>query len=185
MTDIKEGRKKVIAFDMSLTNSGYAVGEVVDGELFILEVGSIPTTRFTKYSHGFRLNHIGEEVSKIYKRYPDADLIVKEGSFSNRFIRSTQVLFKVVGVWELITFLRGFDEFTDIAPSSVKKQVTGNGRANKEAVAKAVEEITGIKTANDDESDAIAVLLSFCSQEKLINLEDFKISVGEGVGVDA
>lgn len=185
MTDIKEGRKKVIAFDMSLTNSGYAVGEVVDGELFILEVGSIPTTRFTQYSHGFRLNHIGEEVSKIYKRFPDADAVVKEGSFSNRFVRSTQVLFKVVGVWELITFLRGFEEFTDIAPSSVKKTVTGNGRANKQLVAEAVDKLTGIETANDDESDAIAVLLSYCSQEQLINLADFKITVEKGVGKDA
>lgn len=171
MTDIKEGRKKVIAFDMSLTNSGYAVGEVVDGELFILEVGSIPTTRFTKYSHGFRLNHIGEEVSKIYKRFPDADLVAKEASFS-RFVRSTQAIYKVNGVWELITFLRGHEDFTDLAPSTIKKEVTGKGNSNKQVVAEYVERLTGIVTANDDESDAIAVLLTFCSREKLIDLSN-------------
>lgn len=163
---------EIIAFDLSLTNTGYAVGRVEDGELDILEVGSIPTKRFTKYSHGFRLNHIAKEINKLYKRYPEADAVIKEGSFSNGHILSTQVIFKVVGVWELITHIRGHDEFTDIAPSSVKKQVTGNGRAKKKDVSEKVQELTGIETANNDESDAVAVLLAFCKIEGLIEVED-------------
>lgn len=164
-------KQQLIAFDLSLTNSGYAVGEVEDGELEIIEVGSIPTTRFTKYTHGFRLNHIATEISKLYKKYPDADAVIKEGSFSNGHIRSTQIIFKVVGVWELITHIRGHDKFTDIAPSSVKKQVTGNGRAKKSVVADKVKEITGIETRNNDESDAIAVLLAYCKTEGLTDLD--------------
>lgn len=165
-------KQQLIAFDLSLTNSGYAVGEVEDGELEIIEVGSIPTTRFTKYSHGFRLNHIAKEVNKLYKKYPEADAVIKEGSFSNGHILSTQVIFKVVGVWELITHIRGHDKFTDIAPSSVKKEVTGNGRAKKKDVAKRVREITGIETANNDESDAIAVLLAYCKIEGIAEVEE-------------
>lgn len=164
--------KQLIAFDLSLTNSGYVVGEVTDGKLTVLELGSIPTTRYTKHSHGFRLKYIADELSKIYKKYPEADAVIKEGSFSNGFIRSTQIIFKVVGVWELITHLRGHDEFTDIAPSSVKKSVVGNGRAKKKEVEKVVREITGLDPSNNDESDAIAVLLSYCSNEKLLDLDN-------------
>ena len=164
-------KHQIIAFDLSLTNSGYAVGEVEDGELTILEYGSISNKRFSRHSHGFRLDRIADAISELFKKYPDADAVVKEGSFSNGFIKSTQALFKVVGVFELTTFLNGYEHFTDIAPNSVKKTVTGNGKAKKDVVAKAVKEITGIETANDDESDAIAVLLAYCVDKKLIEIE--------------
>lgn len=163
--------KQIIAFDLSLTNTGYAVGEVEDGQLNIVEVGSINTKRFTKHPHGYRLNFIATEVSKVYKKYPKADAVVKESSFSNGRIRATQIIWKVVGVWELITFIRGHTEHTDIANSTVKKQVAGNGRAKKEQVAEAVAEITGIVPKNHDEADAIAVLLTYCEQNDLIEWE--------------
>lgn len=164
-------KQQIIAFDLSLTNSGYAVGEVEDGELTILEYGSISNKRFSRHSHGFRLDRIADAISELFKKYPDADAVVKEGSFSNGFIKSTQALFKVVGVFELTSFLNGHEHFTDIAPNSVKKTVTGNGKAKKDVVAKAVKDITGIETANDDESDAIAVMLAYCADEKLIEIK--------------
>lgn len=164
-------KKLVIAFDLSLTNSGYAVGEVEDGVLEIVEYGSISNKRFSRHSHGFRLNRLAEAVTELFEKYPEADAIVKEGSFSNGFIKSTQILFKVVGAWELTAFNNGHEHFIDIAPNSVKKAVTGNGHAKKNQVAEAVERLTGIKTSNDDESDAIAVLLSYCEQNNLIKLD--------------
>lgn len=164
-------KKQIIAFDLSLTNTGYAIGEVEDSQLEIVEVGSINTKRFTKHAHGYRLNFIAEQVAALYKKYPEADAIVKERSFSNGRIKATQIIWKVVGVWELITFIKGYTEHTDIAPTSVKKQVTGNGRAKKEQVAEAVAEITGITANNNDESDAIAVLLAYCKQEGLTDIE--------------
>lgn len=168
---ITKTKQQIIAFDLSLTNSGYAVGEVEDGELEIIEFGSISNKRFSRHSHAFRLNRIAEAVTALLKKYPDADAIVKEGSFSNSFIKSTQIIFKVVGVWELVAFLNGHEHFTDIAPNSVKKAVTGNGRAKKFQVAEAVKEITGLETANDDESDAIAVLLAYCADKRLIEIK--------------
>lgn len=161
-------KKQILAFDLSLSNSGYAVGEVEDGKLKIVEIGSINTKRFSRHPHGYRLNYIAKKLGEIYKKYPDADALVKEQSFSNGRVKATQIIWKVVGVWELISFIKGYERHTDITPPSVKKQVTGNGRAKKEEVAQAVKELTGIETANDDESDAVAVLIAYCKQEKLI-----------------
>lgn len=166
---VKDG--KIIAFDLSLSNSGFAVGEVTDGELKVIEYGSIGTKRFTKHTHGFRLNHIAQAVKELYKKYPDATNVVKERAFSNGRIAATQAIFKVVGIWELTSHLSKIDEFTDIAPTSVKKYLTGNGRASKQAVADAVKDATGIETSNNDESDAIAVLLAYCMQNKLLEGE--------------
>lgn len=164
--------KQLIAFDLSLTNSGYVVGEVTDGQLTVLELGSIPTTRFTKHSHGFRLNHIAEKLEEIYEKYPNASAIIKEGSFSNGFIRSTQILFKLVGMFELVSYRNDYEGHIDIAPSSIKKKLTGNGRAKKEKVRERVVKYTGLDPSNLDESDAIAVLLSYCYDEGLLDLEN-------------
>lgn len=160
----------VLAFDLSLTNSGYAVGKITGRDLEFLEIGSIRTTYKKGEEAGRRLHTIAQAVEKLYKKYPDAEMIVKERSFSNGRVKATQQIFKVVGVWEMISYLAGHEEFTDIAPNSVKKEVTGNGRASKKLVAEKVKEITGIEPRNDDESDAIAVLITFCLQQDLIDL---------------
>lgn len=162
----------IIAFDLSLSRSGYAVGQVDNNELTLIEVGSIKTTYRKGDALGKRLHYIAKEIKKLYKRYPDAKHIVKERSFSNGRITATQQIYKVVGVWELISYIQDYEEFTDIAPTTVKKQVTGNGRASKALVKERVKEITGAKPKNDDESDAIAVLLTYCAKENLIELEE-------------
>lgn len=161
---------QIIAFDLSLTSSGYAVGEVSGRDLEIIEIGTIKTKYKKGEEAGRRLHTIAQAVENLYKEYPDAEMIVKERSFSNGRVKATQQIFKVVGIWELMSYLAGHDVFTDIAPNSVKKEVTGNGRASKKLVAEKVEELTGITASNDDESDAIAVLITLCLQKNLIDI---------------
>lgn len=158
---------RVLAFDLSLSNSGYAVGDFKDGELTVVAYGSIGTKRLAKHGTGKRLHHIATEVKKLYAKYLP-DRVAKERSFSNGRITATQQIYKVVGVWEMISHTAGVNEFTDITPPTVKKQLTGNGRASKQEVAAAVEEFTGISTKIDDESDALAVLISFGKMEGLL-----------------
>lgn len=165
----------ITAFDLSLSNTGYAVGEVKDRRLSLVEVGSIGTKRFAKMSTGFRLNHIAKEIKEIYKKY-SIDKVVKERSFSNARIVATQQIYKVNGVFELMTHLAKHDDFAEITPPSIKKQLTGNGRASKKEVEAAVLEQfrdimgdTTVKFKNNDESDAVAVLISYCKQEGLID----------------
>lgn len=158
---------RILAFDLSLTNSGWCCGEIINGKLKVIAYGSIGTKRFAKRSTGFRLNYIAAELQKLYKTYK-VDRVVKERSFSNGRITSTQQLFKVNGVYEMITHLADHDGFTELAPTTVKKQLTGNGKASKEEVAAAVATYTGIETKVNDESDAIAVLISYGKMEGLI-----------------
>lgn len=158
---------RVLAFDLSLSNSGYAVGDIVDGTLTVVEYGSIGTKRIAKQGTGKRLHYIATEVKKLYAKF-SPDRVAKERSFSNGRITATQQIYKVVGVWEMISHTAGIDEFTDITPPTVKKQLTGNGRASKEEVARAVKDYTGIETKINDESDAIAVLISYGKMEGIL-----------------
>lgn len=165
----------ILAFDLSLSNTGFAVGKVVNRKLEIIEVGSIGTKRFAQRSTGFRLDYIAREVNKLYKRYAETEAVVKERSFSNGNITATQQIFKVNGVWEMMTHIADHD-FTEITPSQVKKELTGNGRASKDEVKDAVlshfRTIMGdssLKFGNKDESDAVAVLITYCKKKGLID----------------
>lgn len=105
------------------------------------------------------------------------DTFIRERAFS-RFHKETQTLNKVVGVadlalWNLRDAVAPLDrggwiftddnrQFMEIPPVSIKKLVTGNARANKEEVAKAIHQFVGTHEYKyDDESDAVAVAIAW------------------------
>ncbi|MGE6629630.1 crossover junction endodeoxyribonuclease RuvC [Bacillus sp. NPDC077027] len=167
--------KVILALDLSLTSTGYAVGVVLGGEIKLIEVGSINNKRYAKRSQAFRLHQIATKLKELYRKY-EFDYIIKERGFVNARAMATQALFKVAGVADLISFAFGHEIKAELSPSTIKKLVTGDGRADKEKVQKAVEAFLGndvnglnlIEFINDDESDAVACLIAYCVQEKLI-----------------
>ena len=61
----------------------------------------------------------------------------------------------------------------DFPPTTIKKQLTGNGRADKEEIIKVVEDLMtkqGLKVKTNHESDAIAIGITTISSfiEKLL-----------------
>ena len=60
-------------------------------------------------------------------------------------------------------------EFYEIAPTTVKKLLTGSGKASKEEVAEALESYVDCQTyESDDESDALAVGIAWLILNKMI-----------------
>jgi len=74
-------------------------------------------------------------------------------------------MFKVIGVVDILLWQQQRAQFQEIAPASVKKQLTGNGRASKQDVADALQPYVGMKRYEcDDESDAVAVGIAWLLQ---------------------
>lgn len=93
---------------------------------------------------------------------------MRERAFS-RFSHETQVLSKVVGIADLVAWQRSKSVFHEIAPTTVKKLLTGSGKAEKETVAQALERYLGLQAyQTDDESDAAAVGIAWLLQKKLL-----------------
>ena len=161
---------KLLALDLSLSSTGYAVIQWEEGCATVLEVGHIDNKRKgrMKWSHGKRLMHIYEELSFVINSYPDIELVVREKGVS-RFNRSTQVLFRVVGVVDLLLEEYELQPSKEITISETKKVITGDGKAEKATVATAVQQYLTEKVtfANDDESDAVAVGVAYCIKEEL------------------
>lgn len=114
-----------------------------------------------KKALGQQLSDIADALRTVIQKAKDraGDCVlslVRERGFS-RFNKETQRLFRVVGVADYVAFTEGLS-FEEISPMTVKKHVTGNNKASKEAVAAALEAYVGKQDyACDDESDAVAV----------------------------
>ena len=82
----------------------------------------------------------GEILAAIYdlitELSADVAVFVREKGFS-RFPHETQALFKVVGIADLAAWRQSRTQFEEIAPTTVKKLLTGSGKATKEDVAAA------------------------------------------------
>lgn len=114
--------------------------------------------RGEKKSHGQILAEIYDQITELTV---DVAVFVREKGFS-RFPHETQALFKVVGISDLAVWKTCGTEFVEIAPTTVKKTLTGSGKASKEEVAAVLERYVGRQEyATDDESDAVAVGLSW------------------------
>lgn len=158
---------RILAFDLSLSNSGWAVGDIKDGKINVIGFGSIGTKRWAKDGTGKRLHYIAKEVQNLYKKF-NPDSVVKERSFSNGRITATQQIFKVNGVWEMISYLEEHGAFAEYAPTTVKKELTGDGRASKPQVRQAVTDLLNVTPRNEDESDALAVMVTHARKEGML-----------------
>lgn len=150
--------------DLSMSLPAYAVMDIANGKVLVKEIrytdnksGNRP-----KLSHAERLDRIAKDIAGIFKDYPDIEAVVREKGF-NRYANVTQVLFRVVGVSDLKVYENsGITKIDEIAPTSVKRLVAGDGKASKADVEEGVREHLvelqkDLTFDTDDCSDAVAV----------------------------
>lgn len=152
---------KVLALDLSLSCTGWVLGEYVDGEVVLLEKGLIDNRKLYRASQAKRLFIIGQALTAIFKANPDIDKVVREQGFTKGNV-ATQALFKVAGVADFISYNNGHKSIEEITVGSIRKLVVGNGKASKAETAAALEFFVGEQEyASNDESDAVAVLIGW------------------------
>ena len=149
----------IFGVDLSLSNSGVCIFDYGGNPVEIL---SIPTD--PKLNRKDRLKIIGDAFLKLREKY-ETNLIIFEAGFS-RHIKSTQALYAVKG---LVMYLFADCEQEEYAPLTVKKVLTGTGKADKDAVQKYVlERFPDIEFKNKDESDAVATILTYFIKNDMI-----------------
>lgn len=153
----------ILGMDLSLSSPGFSVVERTPEGIVVRHLSSIKTN--PKKTHGQRLIQIFDHLEAILK---DEELnitkVVSEKGFS-RHATTTQALFKVHGVAHLLCAIYGHG-VVEMSPTTVKKHVSGNGKASKEQLADAVRGFIRqeLHFKNDDESDAVAVVVAWLVQ---------------------
>lgn len=154
----------MLAADLSYRCPAFATLRVYqDGNVALMRKISVDNHKATKKGHGEILSEIHHAMESVY-----GDIFVRERGFS-RFANEVQTLFRVVGVTELYAWEKYRQEFYELSPMTVKQLITGNGKADKEEVARHLEAYLGPQEyATDDESDVCAVGLAFLIQNGFI-----------------
>lgn len=157
--------KLILGIDSSLRCPAFAVVKVTDGKAEVIEVSHITTS--SKKSTGYRLFQIYNHFIDILERY-DFDEVVIEKGF-NKFAVATQQIQRTVGVIlfaQYMIYRNEVEDIHEIAPTSVKKAITGKGKASKQELADGLIQFVGdVKYKTDDESDAVGVALALALQK--------------------
>lgn len=158
--------KHILGLDISLTSTGYAVVELFeDGHLKLIDSGRIRT--YAKDTDGIRLKKIKARLDLLFDIYP-ISYVVRERGFTKGNL-ATQQIFKATGVCEELVAEQGIEDIPQYAPTTIKKHLGGHGRASKEDVARGVlEYFPKAVFESDDVSDAVAVVLTFLKDKKVI-----------------
>ncbi len=117
-----------------------------------------------------RLAHLCSELGDLLRRF-EPEVAVLEALFRGVNARSVIVLAQARGAL-LVTLAAATVEIQEYTPAEIKAAVTGNGRADKEQVARMVRLILGLgdERMTPDASDALAAAICFAQRLRLDRL---------------
>lgn len=160
-----------LGIDQGIASCGYAVVEISEcGSVNILKSGTLKTA--AKLGMPTRIEKIYDCITSMVDDYDISIMgcerlffnpIQKNASGGKGRNKSASIMYTnmITGVLYLLAQQKNLP-IKDFTPGTVKKAVTGNGRATKEEVISRVNEISGnlkpIKT--EHESDAIAIAIT-------------------------
>lgn len=142
---------RILALDTASTESGWALHQ---GEF--LRFGTIKAPNVPMFQ---RLPLLREHVITLAATFGHVDLLVIEGAAFRGTTDVVPVQQATGVILEALAATLGKppSAFIALSPATVKKAVTGNGRADKKDVITWAESIMGLKVANDHEADACAL----------------------------
>ena len=148
--------KYIWGLDLSLSCTGVCI---FSNDAKIIFLDSIDTK--SGENHQKKLRIIADRMIELKGLFPPEKIIIEQGFY--RFAASTQAIYKVHGVVQLI--FSDVEQFF-VASTSVKKLIAGKGNTKKDelrdVVSKMFPEIT---FKNNDESDALAIGLTWFVRE--------------------
>lgn len=160
----------ILGIDPGTATTGYGILEVhSDGSNKVVNWGLIETDK-----NGFkeqRLENIYHETLSIIEKY-SPDLFVIEKVFFATNAKTAIAVGQAQGVM-LLAASKMRIKVAEYAPGTIKKVITGSGRANKKDVQKAVRKLLGNKVKSkahkkthfDNAADALAIALTHAIME--------------------
>ena len=167
----------ILGIDPGTATTGYGLVESnANGTSKVVKWGLIETDK-----NGFkekRLEKIYKETLKVLKDN-SPDLFVMEKVFFATNAKTAIAVGQAQGVM-LLAASHAKVSVVEYAPATIKKVITGNGRAKKKEVQKAIRKLLGNhvksekhkKTHFDNAADALAVALTHAMQSKRV--EEYK-----------
>lgn len=170
----------LIAADLSLKRPGFCALRVHrEGDhVAFSDVTLVSVDNKTKTKpRGQLLQEIASAFADLLASSPQPVFLVREQSINNcggKMAHSSTAartgISSVVGVMDLLAWQHARLGWEEFYPVSIKKLLTGNGKAEKQEVAAALPMYLGnLAFRNDDESDAAAVAVAWLIHHRQLN----------------
>tara|TARA_B110000259_G_scaffold188056_1_gene244705 strand:+ start:11389 stop:11859 length:471 start_codon:yes stop_codon:yes gene_type:complete len=147
---------KILGIDPALRKTGWAIIEKNNNSLSFIACGTVKTN--DKSSMSDRLSDLHYQLAEVIEEYQPHEAAIEE-TFVNNNALSSLKLGQARGA--IIVTCAIFDlKISEYASTTIKKTISGVGRADKNQVATMVKYLMPKATFNNaDESDAIAIAI--------------------------
>jgi crossover junction endodeoxyribonuclease RuvC len=157
---------RIIGIDPGFDRLGICILDKYPNKEELIHSQCITTSK--KETFEVRLAEIGEELTKILKKYKPDELAIETLFFTT----NQKTIITVAEVRGICIYLSHINDvkISEYSPPQIKLAVTGYGKATKDDIALMVPKILKIdlkKTILDDEIDAIAIALTHSAHRKM------------------
>jgi crossover junction endodeoxyribonuclease RuvC len=159
----------ILGLDPGSLHTGFGLVEKRGSELVAREWGRMSAPRGMKVPE--RLAHLAGLLDQVLER-ERPDVVVLETPFHGMNSRSLIVLAQARGALLARLAERGL-EIVEYSPAEIKSSVTGNGRADKQQVARMVRMMLDLEDGlSEDTTDALAVAICCAQRDRMDRLTD-------------
>jgi crossover junction endodeoxyribonuclease RuvC len=148
---------RILGLDPGSRICGYGVIDQIGGELAYVECGVLTAPEGRPMEE--RLGEIARGLAEVIAELRPA-VVAVEDVFSHQNVRSALALAQARGMALAVIGLAGL-AVASYPPASVKKAVSGSGRADKDQIARMVQAMIGLRSLpRADATDALAVAIA-------------------------
>ncbi len=160
----------VVGFDPG-TSFGFAWLQIKDSKVCLVDSGTWNMSPDKDMNEGAGARFImAERYIKYFLGKVKPDIIVYEAVMQHRGIRAAHIYGGFEALINMVAEQKSIPYFCYV-PSTIKKNVTGYGRASKDEVAKVLELFfPDVKFRTDDESDAVAIAITGARKQGWLEL---------------
>lgn len=158
----------ILGIDPGTATTGFGLLQILDNRYKLLEFGWIETDKKEKKED--RLISIYEKMQQLIEKH-QPDVLAIERLFFAANAKTAMAVSEASGVIRLTAAQKKIPIF-DYMPMQIKREICGNGRADKTMVKKEVRKLLSIRSPNhkkthfDDVCDALAVAI--CHSRKVM-----------------
>jgi crossover junction endodeoxyribonuclease RuvC len=150
---------RVLGIDPGLYISGYGILEEESGEVKVIEAGILKTN--DKLSMEKRLAELGRELGTVLEQF-HPDVMAIEELYSHYDHPKTAI---IMGHARGVILYRASEAGIEVVPyasTRIKKALTGNGRASKEQMQRAIQIQLTLKALPEPPDVADALAVAYC-----------------------
>ena len=163
---------RVLGIDPGLNISGYGILERLNGEIEVIEAGILRTDE--RQSMDKRLVELGRELGIVIQQFKPDAMAIEELYSHYKHPRTAIIMGHARGLI-LYKAAEASIEVVSYASTRIKKALTGNGRASKEQMQKAIQTHMGLNTLPEPPDVADALAVAYCHIQAIVR--DFTTSI--------